>query len=73
MFSLQLHRLNAAAWDDLGNGAECLQDFKVKTKWSEEQAEKEKEHHLRQFVTKQYHYIARLQVEYEVPTSPAMV
>ena len=72
MFSLQLHRLNAAAWDDLGNGAECLQDFKVKAKWTEEQAEREKEHHLRQFVTKQYHYMARLQIEYEVPTTPAV-
>ena len=69
MFSLQLHRLNAAAWDDLGDGAVCLQEFSPKAKWTEEQAEREKEHHLRQFVTKQYHYIARLQIEYEVPTT----
>lgn len=67
LFTMQLHRLNATAWDDLGNGAECLQDFRPKAKWSEEDTEREKEHHLRQFVTKQYHYIARLQIEYEVP------
>ena len=71
MFSLQLHRLNATAWDDLGDGSVCLQEFRPKAKWTEEEAEREKEHHLRQFVTKQYHYIARLQVEYEVPTASA--
>lgn len=71
MFSLQLHRIGATAWDDLGDGSVCLQEFQPKAKWSESQLETEKEHHLRQFVTKQYHYIARLQVEYDVPAAAA--
>jgi hypothetical protein len=71
MFSLQLHRVNASAWDDLGDGMVAFQGFKTKAKWSEEQLEKEKEHHLRQFVTTPYQYIARVQVEYEIPSATA--
>lgn len=67
MFSLQLHRLNAESWDDLGDGTVALQNFKTKAKWTPEETEKNKEHHLRQFVTDKYQYMARLEVEYEVP------
>lgn len=69
MFSLQLHRLNAESWDDLGDGTVPLQNFKVKAKWTPEEVEKNKEHHLRSFVTDKYQYIARLEVEYEVPNA----
>jgi len=68
MFSLQLHRLGAEAWDDLGDGTVPLQNFKVKAKWTPEEVEKNKEHHLRLFVTDKYQYMARLEVEYEVPS-----
>ena len=67
MFSLQLHRLNAETWDDLGDGTVSLQGFKVKAKWTPEEFEANKEHHLRQFVTNSYQYMARLEIEYEVP------
>ena len=69
MFSLQLHRLNADTWDDLGDGTVAFEGFKTKAKWSEDDINKEKEHHLRQFVTTPYHYMARLQIEYEVPSA----
>lgn len=68
MFSLQLHRLNAESWDDLGDGTVSLQGFNEKAKWTDDEKEKNKEHHLRQFVTNKYQYIARLEVEYEVPS-----
>jgi hypothetical protein len=67
MFSMQLHRVGAEAWDDFGDGTTALEGFRVKSKWTPEEHEREKEHHLRQFVTTPYHYIARLQIEYEVP------
>ena len=69
MFNIQLHRLGAETWDDLGDGTVALQNFNIKAKWSPEQVEKEKEHHLRQFVTKQYYYMARITLEYEVPST----
>jgi|APCry1669189070_1035195.scaffolds.fasta_scaffold46074_1 hypothetical protein len=69
MFSLQLHRIGAETWDDFGDGTTALQGFRVKSKWSPEDVEREKEHHLRQFATTPYHYIARLQLEYEVPAA----
>jgi hypothetical protein len=66
MFSMQLHRLNAPGWDHLDN-ATCLQGFKPKAKWTPEELAREKQHHLMQFMTTEYHYIARLLVEYEIP------
>ena len=72
MFSLQLHRPHAETWDDLGDGTVALQGFKVKSKWSPEEHEREKEHHLRQFVTTPYQYIARLKVVYEIPRVAAV-
>jgi hypothetical protein len=68
MFSLQLHRLNADTWDDLGDGTVSLQGFCPKAKWSPEEFEAHKEHHLRGFVTNSYQYMARLEIEYEVPS-----
>jgi hypothetical protein len=37
--------------------------------WTDSEKDAEKEHHLRQFVTTPYQYIARLKIEYEVPTA----
>jgi hypothetical protein len=68
MFSLQLHRLGAETWDDLGDGTVALQGFAEKAKWTPDEIEMNKEHHLRQFVTKKYQYMARLEIEYEVPS-----
>jgi hypothetical protein len=71
MFNLQLHRIGAETWDDFGDGTVALQGFKVKSKWTEEDIAREKEHHLRQFATTPYQYIARLQIEYEIPHAGA--
>ena len=68
IFNVQLHRLNAPGWDHLDN-ATCMQGFKAKAKWSPDELALEQQHHLRQFMTTEYHYIARLLVEYEVPTA----
>jgi len=68
MFSLQLHRLNAETWDDLGDGTVALQGFAEKAKWTAEEVALNKEHHIRQFMTKKYQYTARLEIEYEVPS-----
>jgi hypothetical protein len=68
MFSLQLHRLGAETWDDLGDGTVALQGFTEKAKWTPEEVEMNKEHHIRQFMTKKYQYMARLEIEYEVPS-----
>ena len=71
MFSLQLHRVGAETWDDFGDGTVALQGFRTRSKWTEGDVEREKEHHLRQFSTTPYQYIARLQLEYEVPNANA--
>jgi len=68
LFSLQLHRLGAETWDDLGDGTVPLQDFKIKAKWSPDQVEMEKKHHLEQFMKNKYQYMARLEIEYEIPS-----
>ncbi len=71
MFTLQVHRVNAPAWDHVDTTA--LQGFVPKSKWTAEQLASEKEHHLREFMTKEYQYIARLHIEFEVPTGGATV
>lgn len=67
MFSLQLHRLNAEGWDDLNNGVVALKDYAPLLGASADQVQAEKEHLLRQFVTKPYTYMARIEIEYELP------
>ena len=70
MFSLQLHRLDANAWDDLGDGSVPLQSFVTNPTWSPDELDLHKEHHLRQFVTTPYQYVARIELEYKVPIIP---
>lgn len=69
MFSIQLHRVGAEAWDTLV-GAEAEAGFVTKGKWTPEEHAMNKEHHLTEFVTKPYQYVARLEVEYEIPAAP---
>ena len=66
LFNIQVHRSNAPGWDHL-DSAVCMQGFKAKAKWTPEELAREKEHHLRQFMTTEYHYIARVLIEYDVP------
>lgn len=69
MFNVQLHPLNANAWDDLGNGAVALQNFATSPTWTPEELDMHKEHHLRNFVTNPYQYTARIELEYKVPAA----
>jgi len=69
MFAVQLHRLDANAWDDLGNGTLALQGFSEKPKWSAAELADAKDRHLRQFVTTPYQYVARIELEYKVPAA----
>ena len=68
MLTIQAHRLDAEAWDDLGDGSMALQGFSPKHDWSEDEAKTAKEHHLNQFLTSPCHYFARIMLEYEVPS-----
>ena len=70
-FSVQLTRLDAHAWDDLGNGSVPLQGFVSSPTWTDAELDMNKEHHLRQFVTTPYQYVARIQLEYETPPPAA--
>jgi hypothetical protein len=69
LFTFQLHRLGAEAWDDLGDGTVALQGFKKKAKWTAAEYEQNRKVHLENFITDKYQYIARLEVEYEVPSA----
>ena len=69
MFNVQLHRLDANAWDDLGNGALALQNFSPNPEHSADLTAKLRENHLRQFVSKENMYVARLELEYKVPAT----
>lgn len=69
MFNVQLHRLDANAWDDLGNGTLALQGFTEKSKWTAAELAEAKDKHLRQFVTTPYQYVARIELEYKVPVA----
>jgi hypothetical protein len=65
-FAVQLHRIDANSWDDLGNGVVALQSFATSPTWNQEEADLHKEHHLRAFVTSPYQYNARIELEYKV-------
>lgn len=69
MLTIQAHRLDADAWDDLGDGSMALQGFVTQPHWSEEEHKTAKEHHLHQFLMSPCHYFARIMLEYEVPSS----
>jgi len=68
-FTMQIHRPNAPTWDHL-DAAVCMQGFAPKAKWSAEELARETEHHVRTFMTTEYHYHARVQITYELPNAP---
>lgn len=67
MLKVQATRLEANAWDDLGNGTVALQNFQPNPTWTNTELDIQKEHHLQQFVTTPYQYIARIELEYKIP------
>lgn len=69
MLKVQATRLEASAWDELGNGTAALHTFVSDPTWTNEQLDMHKEHHLQQFVTTPYQYLARIELEYKIPQS----
>lgn len=65
--SVQIHRLNATGWEDLGDGSLAMKNFKLKAGCSLEEEEEAKRKHLRQFTSTPYSYMARIKIKYELP------
>ena len=64
---LQISRINATGWEDLGDGSAAMQGFKLKAGWTPEEEESAKRVHLRKFTSTPYTYTARIKIKYEVP------
>lgn len=73
LFNVQIHRLDAPAWDEYGDGSISLHGLQADPLWTEAQHDLAKENHLKRFVQTPYNYIARLEVEYEIPHSAGAV
>ena len=65
--SLQINRINATGWEDLGDGSQAMAGFKLKSSWTPEEEENAKRNHLRKFTSTPYTYMARIKIKYEVP------
>ena len=65
--SVQIHRINASGWEDLGDGSLAMRNFKLKAGCSAEEEEEAKRKHLRQFTSTPYSYMARIRIKYEIP------
>ena len=64
---LQINRLNANGWEDLGDGSQAMAGFKLKAGLSQEEEDEAKRKHLSRFVSTPYTYTARIKIKYEVP------
>jgi hypothetical protein len=64
---VQIARLNANGWEDLGDGSLAMAGFKLKASWTPEEEENAKRNHLRKFTSTPYTYMARIKIKYEVP------
>lgn len=65
--SLQVHRLGANGWEDLGDGTVAMSGFKLKSSWTPEEEEAARRNHLKKFTSTPYTYSARIKIKYEVP------
>jgi len=65
--SLQIHRINADGWEDLGDGTLAMRSLKLKAGISQEEEDEAKRKHLRSFTSTPYSYMCRLKVKYELP------
>ena len=65
--SVQIHRINASGWEDMGDGSLAMRNFKLKLGMSAEEEDEAKRKHLRQFTSTPYSYMARIKIKYEVP------
>jgi len=69
--SVQLHRINAESWEDLGDGTMAMRNLKLKATMSPEEEEEAKRKHLRKFANTPYSYMARIKIKYELPNMMA--
>lgn len=67
--SVQIHRINAESWEDMGDGSMALRNLKLKAGMSSEEEEEAKRKHLRQFTSTPYSYMARIKIKYELPNN----
>jgi hypothetical protein len=67
--SVQIHRLHATGWEDLGDGSVAMKDFKAESGLTQEALEDAKRQHLQNFTKTPYSYMARLKIQYELPTA----
>ena len=66
-FSVQIHRIDAENWEEMGDGSMAMQSLKLKAGISPEEEEEAKRKHLRRFVSTPYTYSCRLRLRYELP------
>jgi hypothetical protein len=65
--SVQIHRIDAEGWEELGNGTVAMKNFKLKAGMSQEEESEAKRKHLRDFTSTPYTYSARIKIRYELP------
>jgi len=66
MYSVQLFRLNALAWDDINDANLPLQNFIQDPTWCSERVDAERRAHVERFLSTPYSYMARVQIKYEI-------
>lgn len=66
MYSAQLFRLNALAWDDINDANLPLQNFIQDPTWCSERVDAERRAHVERFLSTPYSYMARVQIKYEI-------
>lgn len=67
--SVQIHKVGAESWEDLGDGTYAMRSLKLKSNMTPEEEEDAKRKHLRQFTSTPYSYMARIKIKYELPNS----
>jgi hypothetical protein len=64
-FSLQVSRLNNAAWDEMDHNV--MLGYKADLSLTEEEQHNRKAAHAKEYMTKPYQYNARIEIEYDIP------
>lgn len=67
LFKIKAERLNASQWDCVMDQAILFQDFQHDPMWSPEELQAKTAQHTERFLSTPYTYMARLQLEYEIP------
>lgn len=70
LFTLQVRRLNNTPWDEIDHNT--LLGLKLDRSKSEDEQHMQQTEHIKEYMTKPYQYMARLEIEYEIPTAAAV-